>query len=430
MARTAISFPLALLPHFTASLWSLPGVGASNSTPYGCSSSLGTLYHNLCDLDAVWGVVVEAFAAVGAVAAFILLVVLVASLPFVKIGGRRSAVGLQVGLLVSTFGLFGLAFAFIIGRDYSTCVARRFLFGVLFAGCFSCLLMHCVSLNALSRHGRGYRGWKLCLGAAAVWAVEAIINALWLIVTVVRYPVNSPQEPVPCAITNPDFAMALIYVMALLVAVLVAAAASLGGKHTEWHRVGIFILATSILSVGIWVAWVVMYVYGNKERAESTWDDPTLAIALVANGWVFLALYIIPEIAALTDESKEQQSPVGDSYPVGGVGYETILKEQKEQNVYMENKAFTMDEPSTAGRPVSPYSGYNGQIRSCVYQPTELALITKRMNLSHETGPPWVTSASLPQTSSGPSERRDEGRPVPGQPHGSSGNGLNVRTHW
>lgn len=28
-------------------------------------------------------------------------------------------------------------------------------------------------------------------------------------------------------------------------------------------------------------------------------------------------------------------------------------------------------------KPVSPYSGYNGQLRSCVYQPTELAIMTK-----------------------------------------------------
>lgn len=31
----------------------------------------------------------------------------------------------------------------------------------------------------------------------------------------------------------------------------------------------------------------------------------------------------------------------------------------------------------TASKPVSPYSGYTGQLRSSVYQPTELALITK-----------------------------------------------------
>lgn len=30
-----------------------------------------------------------------------------------------------------------------------------------------------------------------------------------------------------------------------------------------------------------------------------------------------------------------------------------------------------------ANKPVSPYSGYNGQLRSTVYQPTELAIISK-----------------------------------------------------
>lgn len=34
---------------------------------------------------------------------------------------------------------------------------------------------------------------------------------------------------------------------------------------------------------------------------------------------------------------------------------------------------------SSDNKPVSPYSGYNGQVRSSVYQPTELALITKGM---------------------------------------------------
>lgn len=32
-----------------------------------------------------------------------------------------------------------------------------------------------------------------------------------------------------------------------------------------------------------------------------------------------------------------------------------------------------------ANKPVSPYGGYSGQLRSCVYQPTELALITKSL---------------------------------------------------
>ncbi|CAI9560856.1 unnamed protein product [Staurois parvus] len=45
--------------------------------------------------------------------------------------------------------------------------------------------------------------------------------------------------------------------------------------------------------------------------------------------------------------------------------------------MYVENKAFSMDESQAAKKPVSPYSGYNGQIRSSVYQPTEMALMNK-----------------------------------------------------
>uniref|UniRef100_A0A8C9JSI2 G protein-coupled receptor class C group 5 member C n=3 Tax=Panthera TaxID=9688 RepID=A0A8C9JSI2_PANTA len=64
-------------------------------------------------------------------------------------------------------------------------------------------------------------------------------------------------------------------------------------------------------------------------------------------------------------------------YPTRGVGYETILKEQKGQSMFVENKAFSMDEPASAKRPVSPYSGYNGQLLTSVYQPTEMALMHK-----------------------------------------------------
>uniref|UniRef100_A0A8V5GDS6 Uncharacterized protein n=1 Tax=Melopsittacus undulatus TaxID=13146 RepID=A0A8V5GDS6_MELUD len=64
-------------------------------------------------------------------------------------------------------------------------------------------------------------------------------------------------------------------------------------------------------------------------------------------------------------------------YPTRGVGYETILKEQKSQSMFVENKAFSMDEPSFGKKPVSPYSGYNGQLLTSVYQPTEMALMHK-----------------------------------------------------
>ncbi|KAF0025894.1 hypothetical protein F2P81_022775 [Scophthalmus maximus] len=365
-------------------------VMASNITPQGCGPNVDSLYYNLCDLSAVWGIVLEAFAAAGGVFSFVLFISLLASLPFTKDKNRKSSVALHAGFLVCTAGLFGLTFAFIVGKDFSTCASRRFLFGVLFAGCFACLLMQCVRVNILARRDSGPRAWPLCLGAVGLWLVEVVINTEWLIITVVRnplLPLNVTAEAgrataTPCNIANQDFVMALIYVMTLILAVVVASLAIMAGKHKQWKGVGACILLTSLFSVGIWVAWIVMYVYGNERHGGPTWDDPTLAIALVANAWVFLIIYTIPEICCLTGEDEGQQSLGDDLYPNQGAGYETILKEQSVQSMFMENKAFSMDEPNQGTKHVSPYSGYTGQTRSSVYQPTELALITKALGNS------------------------------------------------
>lgn len=335
---------------------------AANSTPHGCGPAVDSIYYNLCDLSTVWGIVLEAFAVAGVIFSFVLFIALLASLPFTKDKSRRSSVALHTWFLVCTAGLYGLTFAFIVGKDFSTCSSRRFLFGVLFAGCFACLLIQCVRLNILARRTSGPGAWVLCLGAAGLWLVEVIINTEWLIITVVR----PPQAPLnttansgspagtPCNIANQDFVMALIYVMTLILAVMVASLTIMMGKHKQWRTEGGFILVTSFLSVCIWVAWIVMYVYGNDRSRGPTWDDPTLAIALVANAWVFLIFHTIPQICCLTGEDESQQAFGEDLYPSRGVGYETILKEQTSQNMFMENKAFSMDEPNQGMWPINP----------------------------------------------------------------------------
>ncbi|XP_069373665.1 G-protein coupled receptor family C group 5 member C isoform X2 [Paralichthys olivaceus] len=358
---------------------------AANNTPQGCGPDVDSLYYNLCDLSAVWGIVLEALAAAGVVFSFVLFISLLASLPFIKDKARKSSVALHACFLVCTGGLFCLTFAFIVGKDFSTCASRRFLFGVLFGGCFACLLMLSVRLNILARRDSGPRAWVLCLGAMGLWLVEVVINTEWLIITVVRHPLlllnvtaeSSGATATPCNIANQDFVMALIYVMALILAVVVASLAVMAGKHNRWKKEGACVLLTSLFSVGIWVAWIVMYVYGNNRHGGPTWDDPTLSIALVANAWVFLIIYTIPEICCVTSDDESQQSHGDEMFPNQGAGYETILKEQSAQSMFMENKAFSMDEPNQGIKPVSPYSGYTGQLRSSVYQPTELALISK-----------------------------------------------------
>lgn len=319
----------------------------STNVPNGCGSSISSIYYNLCDLTAVWGVVVEAVAAAGVVTSFILFVILMASLPFVTDKKRKDMVALQATVLVFTLGLFGLTFTFIVGRYSASCSARMFLFGVLFSGCLACLVMHGLWLALLQRRGRGPRSWMLCLGALSLWLVEVIINTEWLVITTVRNPSGGDTY---CSFQNQDFVMALIYVMVLLLAVLLMAVPSLKHKHKEWRRDGTFILVTGLLTVVIWVAWIIMYLYWNRVLSKTSWDDPTLAIAVVTNAWVFLIFYTIPELTVLTkvDPDQEQPSDGDQVYPARRLVYDNIIKEPEppNQNVYIENKAFSMDEPS------------------------------------------------------------------------------------
>uniref|UniRef100_UPI003AAD9B59 G-protein coupled receptor family C group 5 member C-like n=1 Tax=Centroberyx gerrardi TaxID=166262 RepID=UPI003AAD9B59 len=409
------------------------------TAPKGCGPSISSLYYNLCDLATVWGIVVEAIAAAGVVTSFVLLIILMASLPFVTDKKRKGMVVLQASILVFTLGLFGLSFAFIVGRDFTTCAARRFLFGVLFSGCLACLVMHGLWLALLERRGRGPRGWMLCLGALALWMVEVIINTEWLIITVVRSPLRGViLSDLSCSIANQDFVMALIYVMALLLAVVLMAVPSLTHKHKQWRRDGAFILATGVFTTGIWVAWIVMYIHGNQVAGNASWDDPTLAVAVVSNAWVFLSLYTIPEVCLLTQEDPDQEQPHdGDhTYPARSLVYDNILKEQElpHQNIYMENKAFSMDEPSAVSKkPVSPYGVFNGQLRSGVYQPTELALITKGLtnrDQVKDTVLPRATAPSLTPESGSSLPRSAESLPPSGLSHAGSENGLNKKALW
>ncbi|XP_017280779.1 G-protein coupled receptor family C group 5 member C [Kryptolebias marmoratus] len=353
----------------------------------GCGSNISSIYYNLCDLTTVWGVVLEAVAAAGVMTSFVLFIVLMASLPFVTNKKRKGMVALQASILVFTLGLFGLTFAFIVGQYSTSCAARRFLFGVMFSGCLACLVMHGLWLSLLKQSTSGPKSWMLWLGALGLWLVEVIINIEWLVITGVRSPPGGIAAPyLPCNTTSQDFVMALIYVVILMLAVVITVSPSLTHKHKQWRRDGAFILATGLFTVAIWVVWIGMYVRGNQAIGKPSWDDPTLAIAVVSNAWVFLVFYTIPEICLLTQEDPDQEQPFDgeEVYPARSLVYELTVKEPEpiQENLYVENKAFTLEEPPTeSAKPESPYGVYNGQLRSGVYQPTEIALIARGLTM-------------------------------------------------
>lgn len=235
-----------------------------------------------------------------------------------------------------------------MGRSCASCAARRFLFGVLFAGCFACLTTHGLWLLLLGRREQGPSGCLLCLGALAVWLVEVIINTEWLIITLVRRPAGSVAVPdFACSTANLDFVMSLVYVMVLLLAAVLLPFPAL--VHKRWRQDAAFILTTGLFTMAIWIAWMLMYVHGNRVVGNPSWDDPTLAVAVVTNAWVFLFFYTIPEICLLTKEDPDQEELqyLDHVCPPRSLVYDGVRKEAEaaHKNVCVENPAFSVDEP-------------------------------------------------------------------------------------
>uniref|UniRef100_F7G4J2 G protein-coupled receptor class C group 5 member B n=1 Tax=Monodelphis domestica TaxID=13616 RepID=F7G4J2_MONDO len=353
------------------------GYGSSEnaSTSRGCGLDLLPQYVSLCDLDAIWGIVVEAVAGAGALITLLLILILLVRLPFIKDKEKKGPLGLNFLFLLGTLGLFGLTFAFIIREDETICSARRFLWGVLFALCFSCLLSQAWRVRRLVRHGKSPSGWHLTGMAVCLMLVQVIIATEWLVLNVVR------DKKLACSYEPMDFALALIYDMVLLVVTLGLSLFTLCGKFKKWKKNGVCLILTTFLSILIWVAWMTMYLFGNAElRRGDVWSDPTLAIALVSSGWVFVIFHAIPEVHCSILPSQQENTPNYFDTTQPRMRETAFEEDVQLPRSYMENKAFSMDEHNAALRTAGFRNGSlanrpSAPFRSNVYQPTEMAVV-------------------------------------------------------
>ncbi|XP_067088746.1 G protein-coupled receptor, class C, group 5, member Ba isoform X3 [Osmerus mordax] len=351
----------------------------SSSVPRGCGWGLVRPYTLLCDLDSIWGVAVESVAAGGALASVLLGLVLLCRLRHVSEAEKRSGVGPILLLLLGILGLFGLSFAYLIEQDEQLCLLRRALWGLLFAVCFSCLLVQGVRLRRLGRERRSPGGCALTGLALGLSAVQGIIAAEWLLLTVLR------EGRAACQYLPLDFSLACSYVLALLLAALAAAGLALCGKTRQWRCNAIWLLVACLLSLLLWVAWVGFYLYGNAWLGRSPdWDEPALAIALVAQGWLLLLFHAVPEAHCCLRPPPQPTAPdYFDTSQNSSRMRETSFDEDipLSHRQFVENQGYNFDD-NTAGlrsggghhngntgpRPSAPF-------RSNVYQPTEMTMI-------------------------------------------------------
>ncbi|XP_029446327.1 retinoic acid-induced protein 3-like [Rhinatrema bivittatum] len=270
----------------------------------GCGSGLALDYQFLCDRNAAWGIILETLAAAGVISTILLFIGFLVLIPRISDSTKRSIIPIQIIFLLGTLGIFGLTFAFIIRMNNQTCPTRFFLFGVLFAICFSCLLVHAAKLKSLVRGSEGITGWTMLLIVLSLITVQIIIAVIWVVVQLARnkipchFLINTQEQYIQL---NQDFVMILIYVLFLMALAFLLSVLTFCGSCNNWKVHGVHVFLTMLLSICIWIVWIVMLLKGNRALGHAHWwDDPVISIALVSNGWVFIILYLLPEFIHLT----------------------------------------------------------------------------------------------------------------------------------
>lgn len=307
-------------------LLSLIGYGSCHPSPpppRGCSANVDPPYRVLCDLESVWGVVLEAVACSGGLSSLVLAVLLLVKLRSISDPARRSGMGPLLLLLGTLFGLFTVSLAFLVGKTQALCVVRRAFWGPLFALCFSSLLVQGVRLRRLVAGNTSPSGSSLAALGLALALVQGIISAEWVLLTVVR------EGHPACEYPPLDFALTCSYTLGLL---LIAMGLSLGvvlcggemgaegagGSEEDreeeiekcrWKCNAVWLFLSSLASALLWVAWLGFYLYGSQalrgkgkgdrlgggKKDAKVLDEPALAVALVIQGWVLLLFHAIPE---------------------------------------------------------------------------------------------------------------------------------------
>eukprot|EP00063_Salmo_salar_P067887 XP_014042722.1 PREDICTED: G-protein coupled receptor family C group 5 member B-like isoform X1 [Salmo salar] len=380
--------------------------GRAPPPPLGCGVNVDPLYRTLCDLESVWGVVLEAVACGGAITSLVLSVVLLAKRHSILDPDRRSGLGPLLLLLASLLVLFSLSLVFLVGRNEALCVVRRVLWGPLFALCFSCLLAQAVRLKRLVSGKSSPKGSSLAGLGMALALVQGIISGEWLLLTVVR------EGHGACDYPPLDFALVCSYALGLLLTALGLSLAvvlcggeggedeaeegSDGGCERRWKCNAVWLFLSCLASLLLWVSWLVLYLYGDAalrgawsgggEGRRPDWDEPALAVALVAQGWIILLFHAIPEAhLCLRDPPVPSQQDYFDtSQPLQPCFQQEVPlpTHTLTHRPYADNQTYSIEEHSavSALRGGSYHNGHGGMrpgipFRGHMYQPTEMALV-------------------------------------------------------
>ncbi|XP_069848245.1 retinoic acid-induced protein 3-like [Dipodomys merriami] len=316
--------------------------------PRGCRSDLDARYHRLCDVGVAWGVALEACAAAGAAAAACAVLWLAGAAGRVQDPSRRRALPTLLLLLAALLAQFALTFAFLLPLDGATGPARLVGFSAAAGTGFAALLALAVHAARLARGRPALPGLGLLALALGLGLVQDALAVEYVVLAMNRTRADV-FAAMPAPRRNEDFVLLLLFAMALLAATLAAAALALRGPFPAWRRLGARAGLTALLAAALWASWIALLL---RPEPGPQWDDAVLGAALVANGWLFLAAFVLPEFLQLTKQRDPRDYPAEDA---------PCQPRLLTPRLGLHNPAFTSEEaqtgpPAPGASPHAPYS--------------------------------------------------------------------------
>lgn len=260
----------------------------------------------------LWGVIVMTVAVLGLTLAFVCMLFFIFKFKHPVVVGSTSS--LSFILLLGIMLLYVLNFAIMFSDSATTCGIRRFGLGFFYTLCFTALLMKIVRISRIfnKAHVSGkpsfVGGPSNSFAAFILLLIELVLVVEWLVLDppeVAWHLENlSGDEDYPvykvewrCVHSKQSLVISLIYVFILIFITLCIACNAC--RAAEFNKEAKYILAATIGTILIVIAWTVVYMIGPQN-----YEKPALCIGITANASYILILLFAPKMISMTSPDR------------------------------------------------------------------------------------------------------------------------------
>lgn len=208
-------------------------------------------------------------------------------------------------MIVGILGIYGVNFAFFLPASETTCGARRFMMGVVYAIVFAAMLVKAIDnwrFNESDFDVRKYSGvtstCSLFMCAIGVLSIQLIIPIEWVILEHPSASLLSESLIHDWMWCNPtdryDYALVLSMIFVMFLVLLTAIFAALAWDSESNYFESRWIFVSCICTAGCFLVWMVV-----STNAGPPFRDPAVAMGNFVNATALLICLPIRKLALL-----------------------------------------------------------------------------------------------------------------------------------